>query len=220
MPRPSSRPGRNSDSRESEGRPSLVTLWNSFNEKLAEKRADAPFEPDHIEPGRRIIALGIDFGIGFLLALVIMLIPFVNRYLDIKMVIILFLLFRDYFYEGRGFGKNLMGFGVFDIFTGQAPSLKQVFQRNVIYLGPILVSQIFALLLMVAGGVIPIAIVITILTTISQIVGLLATLYVLVILPLESYRSYEREDSMRLGDEIAGTCLGNTEMNFSNFLSK
>jgi hypothetical protein len=218
MPRPSSRSGRNT--RETSGRPSLVAIWTSFNERLAEKRADAPFEPDHIEPGRRIIALGIDFGIGFLLALMVMMIPFINRYLDIKLVIILFLLFRDYFFEGRGFGKNLMGFAVFDIFTGEAPNLKQVFTRNFIYLGPILISQIVALVLMVAGGLIPIPALNAIFTTINKVVSLIATLYVLVILPLESYRSYEREDSMRLGDEIAGTCLGNTEMNFSNFLSK
>ncbi len=215
MPRPLRGSGRDryeTDSEATSGNP-IVRAWNNFNQSLAENRAHAEFEPERIEPGRRVIALGIDFGIGFLLSLMVMVTPFVNHFFSGTLVIVLFLIVRDYFFEGRGFGKNLMGFKVVDIFSGNQPSLKQALMRNIVYLGPLLLLQIFALIL----ALIPAP---TVTTVINKLLNALATLYVLVILPIESYRSYEREDSMRLGDEVAGTCLANSDMSFSNFLSK
>ncbi len=215
MPRPIRGSGRNRYETETEaksGNP-IARAWNNFNQGLAEKRAHAEFEPEKIEPGRRVIALGIDFGIGFVLSLMVMVTPLVNHFFSGTLVIVLFLIVRDYFFEGRGFGKNLMGFKVVDIFSGNQPSFKQALTRNLVYLGPLLLLQIFALIL----ALIPVP---TVTTVINKVLNGLAGLYVLVILPIESYRSYEREDSMRLGDEVAGTCLANSEMSFSNFLSK
>lgn len=211
MPRPLPGSGRKQDENSS-GNP-LMRIWENFNQRLAERREHAEFEPEHIEPGRRIIALGIDFGIGYIISLAVMLIPYLNRFFSTALVIVLFLLLRDYLFEGRGLGKNVMGFKVVDIYSGNQPSLKQAVVRNFVYLGPLLLLQIFALLL----ALIPVPAVTTVL---GKVLNALATLYVLVILPIESYRSYEREDSMRLGDEVAGTCLANSEMSFTNFLSK
>ncbi len=224
MPRPSSGSGR--DLKGSEKR-SPLQLWHAFNQSLEEKRADAVFEPEHIEPGRRVTALGIDFGVGFLASMFLMLLPVVNIFMTSKMIMMVYLIFRDYFFEGRGIGKNLMGIQVVDIYTGNSPSLKQVIERNGIYLGPLLLCEVLALLanliLPQLTHILPVAVIGPLLATTSgvgKIIDAIATLYLFVILPLESYRSYDREDSMRLGDEIAGTCLANTDMSFSNFLSR
>ncbi len=224
MPRPPS--GSRKDLRGSEKR-SPLQLWHAFNQSLEEKRADAVFEPEHIEPGRRLTALGIDFGIGFFVSMFIMLLPVVNIFLTSQMIIMLYLIFRDYFFEGRGVGKNLMGIQVVDIYSGNSPSLRQVIERNAIYLGPLLICQVLALLvnllLPLLTHILPVQAIAPLTTTVSaigNIIVAIATLYLFVILPLESYRCYDREDSMRLGDEIAGTCLANSDMSFSNFLSR
>ena len=84
--------------------------------------------------------------------------------------------------------------------------------RNLVYLGPLLLLEALHLLLKILPG-----------QEVNLLLGplyALATLYVLVILPLECYRSYRREDSMRLGDEIAGTCLLDSETSFDGFLPK
>ncbi|MDQ5935696.1 MAG: hypothetical protein QG574_3011 [Cyanobacteriota bacterium erpe_2018_sw_21hr_WHONDRS-SW48-000092_B_bin.40] len=224
MPRPSSGSGK--DLRGSEKR-SPLQLWHAFNQSLEEKRADAVFEPEHIEPGRRTTALGIDFGIGFLVSMFIMLLPVVNIFLTSQMIIMIYLIFRDYFFEGRGVGKNLMGFQVVDIYSGNSPSLRQVIERNGIYLGPLLICQVLALLvnllLPLLTHILPVQAIAPLTATVSaigNIIVAISALYLFVILPLESYRCYDREDSMRLGDEIAGTCLANSDMSFSNFLSR
>lgn len=190
-----------------------MSKLQQFQEWLAARRALAVVEPETIEPGRRIMALGIDFGGAFLASIIIMMIPLVNRVLDSNLILLLLMCVRDYFYGGRGLGKNIMGLKVVDIFTGQAPSLKQVLVRNLVYLGPLVFLEALHLVLNLipAPGLTGL---------IGQVCVLLTTLYVLVILPLECYRSYQREDSMRLGDEIAGTCLLESETDFSGLLPK
>jgi len=173
----------------------------------------AVVEPEHVEPGRRLMALGIDFGAAFLVSMVVMMIPLVNRVLDQNLVMLCLMCVRDYFYSGRGLGKNIMGLKVVDIFTGQAPNIKAVLVRNLVYLGPLLFLEALHRVLQI----IPVPMLTTL---IGQIANIIATLYVLVILPLECYRSYQREDSMRLGDEIAGTCLLESETDFSGLLPK
>ena len=224
MARRSSDSGR--DLRKSEKR-SPLDIWRDFNQSLEEKRADAVFEPERIEPTRRLTALGIDFGVGFVGSMFLMLTPILNMFMTSQMIIILYLMIRDYFFEGRGIGKNLMGIQVVDIYSGDSPSMRQVIERNGIYLGPLLICQVLALLvnllLPLITHILPVQAIgplTGLVSVIGNIIVAASALYLFVILPLESYRSYERDDSMRLGDEIAGTCLANTDMSFSNFWSK
>ncbi|MBS2008872.1 MAG: RDD family protein [Cyanobacteria bacterium SZAS TMP-1] len=187
----------------------LSTYQNWVNQRWA----IAVVEPERIEPGRRLMAVGIDFGAAFVISMFIMMIPLVNRVLTQNLVLLLLLCFRDYFYSGRGLGKNIMGLKVVDIFTGQPPGLKQVLVRNLIYLGPLLLMEALQRIL----SFIPLT---QVTVPVGACLNFLAGLYVLVILPLECYRSYQRDDSMRLGDEIAGTCLLESETDFSGFLPK
>lgn len=181
-------------------------------------RAEATIEPEKIEPGKRLIALGIDFFVGFLISFIFMLIPVVNGYLNTTTVPLLFLAFRDYLFEGRGLGKNLMGLRVCDMKTGEGPSLVQTLKRNLIYLGPMLVLQLLGIIL----NLIPLNRFVNfdLNNILGQTFNLVASVYLLVILPIEIYRTFQREDSMRLGDELAGTCLVEAEMDFSNPMSK
>jgi uncharacterized RDD family membrane protein YckC len=191
----------------------LPSKLKQFQDWLAERRSMAVVEPEHIEPGRRLMAIGIDFAAAFLISMVIMMIPLVNRVLDQNFVMLSIVCIRDYFYSGRGLGKNIMGLKVVDIFTGQAPGIKAVLIRNLVYLGPLIFLEALHLIL----KIIPIP---QLTFLIGQVGNVIATVYVLVILPLECYRSYQREDSMRLGDEIAGTCILESETDFNGFLPK
>lgn len=213
----SGRPNRRPDddrksSREAEG--GLGGKLTAYRAWADNRRAIAVVEPERIEPGRRLIAVGIDFGAAFVISMFIMMIPLVNKVLTQQNFVLLILMcVRDYFYSGRGLGKNIMGLKVVDIFTGQAPGLKQVIVRNLVYLGPLLLMLALQPILSLIGNP-------QITVKVGELLNAMAGLYVLVILPLECYRCYQREDSMRLGDEIAGTCLLECETDFSGFLPK
>jgi hypothetical protein len=204
-------------SRKPARRPSKETGAGSFMGKLSERmetlRETAVVEPIKIEPGRRLMALGIDFGASFLLSMVLVTIPLLGRFITQQLVILAVMLGRDYLFEGRGIGKNLMGLKVVDMASGERPGIKQVLIRNGIYLGPLLLIQIVDYIVMF----VPLP---EITSFAKQAVNLLASLYVLVIVPVEAYRSYQSKDSMRLGDALAGTCLLETDMNFNNLLPK
>ncbi len=190
-----------------------VPVQERFKNWLAERRKLHVVQPEKIEIGRRIMALGIDFCAAFLLSMALMMLPLVNRFLDQNMMMLALVCVRDYFYAGHGLGKNIMGLRVVDIFNGQAPTLKAAIMRNLVYIGPLF----FLMALQRILGILPLP---GLNVIIGQLGQLLATLYVLVILPLECYRSWQRDDSMRLGDEIAGTCIVESETDFSEFLPK
>jgi len=209
--RPNRRPDDGGSS--SGGASGLTGKLNKFQTWVKNRRAIAVVEPERIEPGRRLMAIGIDFGAAFIISMLIMMVPLVNRVLTQNLVLLILMCVRDYFYSGRGLGKNLMGLKVVDIFTGQPPGLKQAIVRNLVYLGPLLFLEALQRVLQL----IPMP---QVTVPIGQVCYVVAGLYVLVILPLECYRSYQSEDSMRLGDEIAGTCLLESETDFTGILPK
>lgn len=187
-----------------------------INQYIDQKQQGAVVEPSHIEPGKRLVALGIDVGAAYAISLVVSFIP-MQTFLNNQFVIPLVLCFRDFFYGGRGLGKNLMGLRVVDMATGEGPTLQQVLVRNLIYLGPLLLLQVTERLLHLFEIHVSLT---TAVVTVKEVLKVVLSFYVLVIVPLEAYRSYAREDSMRLGDALAGTCLVEDEMNFSEILPK
>jgi len=168
---------------------------------------------EHIDPGRRGVALVIDILACYLVAMVVGSIPYVNHFLQINTVWLGLLLCKDYFFGGRGVGKNLMGLQVVDVTTGLPASLLQSFMRNIILLAPLIVLQTASIVLVI----IPLSFVNQWIMNLINIVGMV---YVAIVLPLESYRAYRREDSLRLGDEIAGTALIDAPMDFSEALPR
>jgi hypothetical protein len=51
-----------------------------------------------------------------------------------------------------------------------------------------------------------------------QVVNIVGSIYMLTVLPMEAYRAFAREDSLRKGDELAGTTIIEAPTDFSHFL--
>lgn len=182
-----------------------------------------------IEPGKRAGALLIDFVCAYFIGVIISVplgfVPFLNQFFNASLAMPIIVLFKDALFNGRGFGKNLMGLQVVDSRTGRACTVSQSFKRNIILVAPyivLLVIQIVINLLhlinlpfpwwqqahkMLADSV----------TGLIQIVGMI---YVAIILPMECYRAWRRPDSLRKGDELAGTMVVDSSMDFSNPLPR
>jgi uncharacterized RDD family membrane protein YckC len=166
-----------------------------------------------IEIGRRAVAFIIDFLACYFAAVTIMVIPYVSRFLDVNLVLMILFLMRDFPFEGRGIGKNVMGLRVIDRSTGKGPSLLQSAKRNVILIAPTLAFQMIALIL----HLVPIAL---LNQFVDRIVNIVGTFYYIIVLPLEAYRAYSRADGQRMGDELAGTELTESAMDFSKPLPR
>jgi uncharacterized RDD family membrane protein YckC len=161
-----------------------------------------------VEIGRRAVALIIDLLACYLASVVIDLLPFINRFVSLDLLFMLLFLLRDFPFEGRGIGKNLMGLRVVDKETLEPPTPLQCFQRNIVPIAPFIVAQVVSLTL----RLVPFGFVDHFVTEVVNIVG---TVYVIIVLPLEGYRAYSRADGMRIGDELAGVTIIESNMDFS-----
>jgi uncharacterized RDD family membrane protein YckC len=168
---------------------------------------------ERIDFSKRVVALIIDVFVAYLLSIVVSLVPFLGKFLPMQATMVLYLLSRDFFFEGRGVGKNVMGLRVVDVRSGLAPTLFQSFERNVIFLAPFIVLECVQLLL----HFIPIPWLNDAVVNLITIVGMV---YVAVVIPMEAYRAYSRADGLRIGDEIAGTTIVEAPMDFSNIVPR
>lgn len=198
-------------------------------ERYAESQDEASDYAVRIEPGKRAGALLIDFVAGYLVSVVLSVpvawLPFVSQFMPVQFLLPTFLLFRDSFFEGRGIGKNLMGLQVVDAQTGAPCTVAQSFMRNIIILAPYLVLLIIQILMSITGFVnfdVPWwSSVNTILhEVLGGLVNIVGMIYVAIVLPMECYRAWRREDSLRKGDELAGTMVVDAPMDFSNPLPR
>ncbi len=175
-----------------------------------EQEGDEEFvEGKKPDPNKRIVALLFDFAAAYLVGVIIAMIPFVNRFIPLQIVLVAVLLSRDHLFGGRGFGKNLMGLRVVDAQSGDTPTIVQSILRNIVLMAPFVVLQTIPLLLKFS----PFGWFNEAVMSLINIVGML---YVAIVLPLESYRAYSREDGLRFGDELAGTTIVDSTMDFSN----
>ncbi|HEY9714730.1 MAG TPA: RDD family protein [Chroococcales cyanobacterium] len=166
-----------------------------------------------IDPGKRVTALLIDVMAGYFLSVLCGMTYVITRFVPPLVISLAFLLTRDYWFDGRGIGKNLMGLQVVDAASGRPSTLLQSVLRNVVLLAPIFVMQIIPAIL----RFVPLP---WINHTVMQLVDIVGMIYVAIVLPLESYRAYSREDSLRIGDELAGTMIVESQMDFSNPFSR
>ncbi|HEY9772321.1 MAG TPA: RDD family protein [Planktothrix sp.] len=170
-------------------------------------------EIQKIEPGKRVVALIFDCVACYMVGLVLTVIPFLAHFVTLSTTWILMLLVKDWLFDGRGIGKNAMGLQVIDIHTGRPCSLKQSIIRNFVILAPFAVLQVISVLL----AIVPIG---WLSAAVKNIINAVGMVYVGGVLPYECYRAYTRDDSRRLGDELAGTALVESSMDFSNPFSK
>jgi hypothetical protein len=183
--------------------------------------------PIKIDFNHRFVAVVIDLLVCYLVAVIFELIPFLNRFLSLPLVMAAVFLSRDFFFQGRGFGKNLMGFQVVDAKTGVPANLLQVFIRNFILIAPEIVVAAVSLtpLTWDQGGTGSydgisrfVANPASWNASVIQVVNIVGSIYLLIVLPMECYRAFAREDSLRKGDELAGTMIIEAPMDFSRFL--
>ncbi len=186
---------------------------NKVNESLAEKYMEVSGFQKSVEPNKRLIALLIDLIVCYvasvLISVVVSLIPLLPNLLPQPIILVLLFMSRDYFFGGHGIGKNLMGLKVIDSTSGRPITLKQSFLRNITLTAPLIVMELIGML---PGAILP--------GFIRDIFNILETLYSVVFLPLESYRAYSREDSLRIGDQIAQTRIVHAQTNFEQFVPK
>ncbi len=161
-----------------------------------------------IPANERLVAFGVDLIVCYLFGVLTTLIPFLNHLLQFPTAVMLAFLMRDYFFDGRGIGKNLFGLQVVDAASQKPAKLSQVVGRNIILVVPFLLTGSVNLLL--PAHVIPLLV--------SNILYFVSMLYLIIVLPLESYRTYERADSLRKGDELAHTMVIESSTDFSHFL--
>lgn len=176
-------------------------------------RQNPAVEPLKVEPGKRIVALMFDSLACYLIGMALTVIPFIKMFITLNGSWVVLMLVRDYFFEGRGVGKNMMGLQVVDAQTGAPCSLKQSVMRNIVILAPFAVLQLVTLLL----TFIQISWLNEAIKNLMQVIG---AAYVAIVLPMEAYRAYNRDDSLRFGDQFAGTTIVEATMDFTNPLSK
>lgn len=171
----------------------------------------------YIEPVKRGVAFMIDIIVAFISSMIIAaivsllakLIPPLGMVVTQQGLVIAFLLIKDYLYQGRGIGKNLMGLQVVDVYTGLPPSILQSAKRNVLFYVPLILTSILQLVLrfLPLGNQLNIFF--------QEASNLVCVIYVLAVVPAECWLAYNREDSRRLGDRFAGTGVVESEMNFT-----
>lgn len=122
-------------------------------------------------------------------------------------VTILIFLTRDFFFEGRGVGKNFLGLQVLDVKSGKPASLAQSLIRNFVLLGPYLIYHFavaISFFLPVTFGV-----------SMVLAVKCAALIYAAIFLPLEGFRMHIG-NGLRIADKLAGTAVVIQSPSFRN----
>ena len=158
---------------------------------------------------KRLVASLIDVVVGYIINLIVTCIPFVNMFLHDQIVMVAYLLVKDFLFNGRGVGKNLMGLQVVDARTGAPASLLQSVKRNIVIYGPYI-------LLYFTNQIIKFIPDENIKSIAQNVTVGIGTVYTIFALPYEAYRVYTRADGLRLGDEFAGTVTVPADMDFGN----
>lgn len=176
-----------------------------------------------VDPKKRCVALIFDIIAAFSVAMIINVltspilmlisgfIPGLGQFISKDIFIVIFILFKDRLYQGRGIGKNLMGLRVVDSDTGEGPTWLQSAKRNAIFIVPFI-------LYFAVGVTSPFFPVAELRMIIQNITWLLCSAYVLAVFPLECYLAYNSMDGRRIGDKFAGTKIVDSEMDFSKLL--
>ena len=205
---PPGRPG----GRGAGGQPGSQSGGQQYNDPAAPEREDAgpAVRPEF---GKRTVALVIDFAACYFLSAAISMVPFISAFLPLQFTMVMLLLSRDFFFDGRGIGKNLMGLQVIDAASGQPASLVQSIVRNSVLLAPFLVLQVLQLVL----KFVPVPMLTEAIVNLVTLVGMV---YSAVVIPLEAYRVYSNPSGSRFGDDFAGTGIVEAPMDFSRPLPR
>lgn len=196
--------------------PSIVTVLERPALEKNVQGLSGPLEPasGRAQPSRRLVAAWVyDFlpfywlGVITMQVLSYVLGTAVTERVPLMVPAMLLFLTRDFFFEGRGIGKNFLGLQVIDAKTGASPTLKQSVARNFLFVGPYLTYQLAVLILFL----IPFPHGDSTLLTIKYI----AQAWAILLLPIEGYLMH-KSDGRRLADRLSGTKVIFRAHDFSN----
>ena len=166
------------------------------------------------QPGRRFIAAwAYDYLACFWLSIVVWgLLNLIGGTaltdrVPLLVVTILIFLTRDFFFEGRGVGKNFLGLQVLDVKSGRPASLAQSLIRNFVLLGPYLIYH----LAVAISFFLPVSIGVSMVFAVKCA----ALIYAAIFLPLEGYRMHIG-NGLRIADKLAGTAVVIQSPSFRN----
>lgn len=169
------------------------------------------------QPGRRLVAAWVyDFLPYYWIAVVSMqALSYISGAAIIEKVpllvpALLLFLTRDYYFEGRGIGKNFLGLQVIDTKTGGSPTMLQSVIRNFPFVGPYLIYQLAVLIFFLVP--MPHS------EPVLLIVKYIAQAWAILLLPIEGYLMH-RGNGRRLADRLSGTTVIFQNRDFSNPLS-
>lgn len=168
-------------------------------------------------PLRRVVAFVLDFfGFswcllmvgGLLAALPLHAVTAIPGAMLGKASVIFVLLARDFLFEGRGIGKNLMGLQVVDRATGRPADVLQSVKRNTPLLIPLLLWLASSCCQSPTDP----------LWEHYMWLGLngICTLYLAVAIGIECYLMFVQSDGLRISDKWAGTVTVRADMDFGN----
>lgn len=129
-----------------------------------------------------------------------------------QLLVTVLLLTRDYFFEGRGLGKNFFGLQVVDALTGKPVTLMQSVSRNAPLIAPFVVLGVtlwFTQYLPLSQNN----------EYIGIVVAALGAVYLTIVFPMETYRIIFRPDGMRVSDVWSDTTIVAAQPSFKNPLS-
>ncbi|MCC7528513.1 MAG: RDD family protein [Candidatus Melainabacteria bacterium] len=169
------------------------------------------------QPGRRLVAAWVyDFLPYYWIAVVSMqALSYIFGAAIIEKVplmvpALLLFLTRDYYFEGRGIGKNFLGLQVIDTKTGGSPTMLQSVIRNFPFVGPYLIYQLAVLIFFLVP--MPHS------EPVLLIVKYIAQAWAILLLPIEGYLMH-RGNGRRLADRLSGTTVIFQNRDFSNLQS-
>jgi uncharacterized RDD family membrane protein YckC len=131
--------------------------------------------------------------------------------MPLLVVTVVVFLTRDFFFEGRGVGKNLLGLQVLDAKNGNPASLKQSIVRNSVLMGHYLIYQfavLIAFLLPLPGS-----------ETFIPCVKYAALTVGTILLVVEGYLMHKGR-GLRIADRLAGTIVVKANPQFRNPFSR
>lgn len=184
-------------------------------DRLSRYRSDEEIKVQavRVDFGKRLVAMIIDIAAAFILSSAINFIPFAAKFVTANLLLVILLTVRDYFFEGRGIGKNLMGLQVVDVKTGLPCSLGQALKRNLVLYGPVMVLFVAALIVGIINTFVSLPPWLH--SGVFEIINTAGMLYIFAVIPYEAYRVYSRPDGRRFGDQFAGTAIVEAPMDFS-----
>ncbi len=126
------------------------------------------------------------------------------RFTPVALLALCLFLTRDFFFEGRGIGRNLLELQVVDQKTGMAATLLQSVKRNFVLTGPFIIAETLSFFLSLSSCS----------ETRVVFLGKLIAMGCFTVLSVIDCFLIFRSSGLRMGDKLAGTVVVKAKTSF------